>query len=61
MGPFCATLLRTARVGSGQHWPMPRLSRRVWIGYAAVWLVYAVILRNLPWARFTWFNIPNLT
>jgi hypothetical protein len=40
---------------------MPRLSRRVWIGYAAVWLVYAVILRNLPWAPFTWFSIPNLT
>jgi Protein of unknown function (DUF2752) len=51
----------TAQVFLLQRWPVPRLSRWVWISYAVVWLVYAVILRNLPWAPFTWFNIPNLT
>ncbi len=24
-------------------------------------LLYAVVLRNLPWAPFSWFYVPNLT
>jgi hypothetical protein len=41
--------------------PPLRLSRWVYIGYAAAWLLYAVVLRNLPWQPFAWFDIPNLT
>ncbi len=50
----------TARVWFGRRWPLPRLSGWVYIGYAVVWLLFAV-LRNLPWSPFTWFDIPNLT
>jgi Protein of unknown function (DUF2752) len=51
----------TARTWWGRSWPLPRLSRWIYLGYAAAWLVYAVVLRNLPWPPFTWFDIPNLT
>lgn len=44
-------------------WSLPplRLGRWVYISYALVWLLYAVVLRNLPWAPFSWFDVPNLT
>jgi hypothetical protein len=42
-------------------WPLPRFSRRVYILYSAFWLLYAAVLRNLPWQPFSWFDIPNLT
>jgi hypothetical protein len=32
----------------------------VYLTYAAAWLLYSVVLRNLPWAPFSWFDIPNL-
>jgi hypothetical protein len=60
--PFACYALAvwTARARFGRSWPLPRLSRRVYLGYATAWLVYAVALRNLPWPPFTWFDIPNL-
>ncbi len=45
----------------GRALPMPRITKAWVIGYAAFFLVYAVVLRNLPWEPFTWFYIPNLT
>ena len=37
-----------------------RLSRWAYIGFGAFWLLYSVVLRNLPWPPFSWFDIPNL-
>lgn len=51
----------TAQVWFGRRWPVLRLSPWVYIAYGAVWLLYAVVLRNLPWQPFSWFDIPNLT
>jgi hypothetical protein len=51
----------TGRAWFGRQLPPLRLSRWVYIGYAAAWLLYAVVLRNLPWQPFAWFDIPNLT
>jgi hypothetical protein len=45
----------------GKRLPLWRPSRRVVIAYAVVFVVYAVVLRNLPWAPFNWFNIDDLT
>jgi hypothetical protein len=28
--------------------------------YIGLFLLYAVLLRNLPWQPFGWFDIPNL-
>ena len=33
----------------------------VWWGYAAFFLVHTTVLRNVQWAPFTWFYVPNLT
>ena len=30
-------------------------------GYVAFFVIYSVVLRNLPWPTFTWFYVPNLT
>ena len=51
----------STRVWFGWSLPPLRLGRWVYVGYAAAWLLYAVVLRNLPWAPFSWFDIPNLT
>ena len=42
---------------------LPPLRLPVWayVTYGVVWMLYAVVLRNVPWAPFTWFNIPQLT
>lgn len=40
--------------------PIPRITRPAVIGFAVAFLVYAVVLRNLPWAPFTWFYVPDL-
>lgn len=37
-----------------------RVPRWVFWGYGIGFLVYAVVLRNLPWEPFTWFYVPNL-
>jgi hypothetical protein len=29
--------------------------------YLAFFLIYSIVLRNLPWTPFTWFYVPNLT
>jgi len=61
--PFAlyALVAWTGRVWFGWHLPPLRLSRWVYITYAALWLLYAVVLRNLPGQPFAWFDIPNLT
>lgn len=44
----------------GLHLPMVRVSKRAAIVAAVVFLVYAVVLRNLPWPPFEWFYVPEL-
>ena len=39
----------------GRQLPLWRPSTRIWIIYGAVFLLYSVVLRNLPWPPFTWF------
>lgn len=45
----------------GKRIPLWRPSARAIGIYIAVFLIYAVVLRNLPWAPFTWFYVENLT
>ncbi|RKF22892.1 DUF2752 domain-containing protein [Micromonospora globbae] len=45
----------------GRDLPALRLSPRVYATYIAAFLLYSTVLRNLPWAPFAWFDIPNLT
>jgi hypothetical protein len=61
--PFAgyALLAWTVTVWFGRRLPPLRLSPWVCIGYAVAWLLYAVVLCNLPWSPFAWFHIPNLT
>ena len=40
---------------------MVRVTKRLAIGYAIAFIVYSVLLRNLPWPPFTWFYVPDLT
>ncbi len=51
----------TLTVWFGWRLPPIRLSRWVYLGYAVAFVLYAVVLRNLPWPPFSWFDIPNLT
>jgi hypothetical protein len=53
----------TATVAFGRRLRPPALllSRRSWLTYGAFFLIYTVVLRNLPWPPFTWFYVPNLT
>jgi len=51
----------TAAATFGRRLPTPRIPRSAWLGYAAFFLLYTVVLRNLPWEPFTWFYVPNLT
>jgi len=37
-----------------------RPSGRAVAVYLVVFVLYAVVLRNLPWQPFAWFDIPNL-
>lgn len=50
----------TARTWFGRGIPALRLHRSVYIGYAAVGVLFTLVLRNLPNGPFTWFNIPYL-
>jgi hypothetical protein len=45
----------------GKRLPIWRPSLRAIVIYIAVFLIYAVVLRNLPWAPFNWFYVENLT
>jgi hypothetical protein len=42
---------------------LPRLRPKPWmiVTYVVVSLVFTTVLRNLPFAPFHWFDIPNLT
>ena len=44
----------------GVQLPAVRLSKGVLIGYGVFFIVFSAVLRNLPIAPFTWFDIPNL-
>lgn len=50
----------TALAWFGRRWPTLRLPRWAYLAYAGAWLLYSTVLRNLPWAPFTWFDIPKL-
>jgi hypothetical protein len=45
----------------GRRLPLWRPGRRMWIAYAVLFVLYASVLRNLPWAPFDWFYVDNLT
>lgn len=45
----------------GRRLPLWRPGRRAIAIYVATFLIYAVVLRNIPWAPFTWFYVENLT
>jgi hypothetical protein len=45
----------------GTKLPLWRPGRTVILGYVVFFLVYSMVLRNLPWPPFTWFYVPNLT
>ncbi|GID49899.1 membrane protein [Actinoplanes capillaceus] len=49
------------RAWFGVALPLPRIAPWMFGVYAVVWLVYAVVLRNLPGAPFSWFAVPDLT
>jgi hypothetical protein len=44
----------------GVQLPALRLSKGVLIGYGIFFVVFSTVLRNLPFAPFHWFDIPNL-
>jgi hypothetical protein len=44
----------------GRRMPMVRVTKRAAIIAAVAFLVYAVVLRNLPWPPFEWFYVPEL-
>ena len=45
----------------GRNLPIWRPGRWAIGGYLAFFLIYSVVLRNLPWPPFTWFYVPDLT
>jgi hypothetical protein len=45
----------------GRHLPIWRPGKWAIAGYITFFLIYSVVLRNLPWPPFTWFYVPNLT
>jgi hypothetical protein len=51
----------TASWWFGKKLPIWRLGRWTVVGYIAFFVLYSVVLRNLPWAPFHWFYVPNLT
>jgi len=44
----------------GRRLPMVRVTKSVAITAVVAFLVYAVVLRNLPWPPFDWFYVPDL-
>ena len=55
-----AYLWWAARWVAGWRLPMVRIPTRVAIGYAVFFILYSVVLRNLPWPVVNWFHVPNL-
>jgi hypothetical protein len=47
------------RVEFGRLLPQLRIRRSAYVTYVAFFLICAVVLRNLPWAPFTWFYVSN--
>jgi uncharacterized protein DUF2752 len=45
----------------GLRLPVFRPSSRLVIGYVVAFVLYSMVLRNLPWPPFSWFDIENLT
>jgi hypothetical protein len=45
----------------GRRLPLWRPGKRAVAIYIAVFLLYAVVLRNLPWPPFSWFSLEDLT
>lgn len=45
----------------GTKLPTVRIAKPWVVGYVAFFLVYAIVVRNLPWPPFTWFYVPDLT
>lgn len=50
----------TAQNWFGRRLPAIRLPASVYVGYSALFLLFGLVLRNLPEGPFTWFNIPYL-
>lgn len=50
----------TAAAYGGRRLPLWKPGGRAIAVYIGLFLVYAAVLRNLPWPLFDWFNIPNL-
>lgn len=55
-----ALVVWTAAAYAGRRLPLWRPGRTTIAVYIGLFLLYAVVLRNLPWQPFAWFNIPNL-
>jgi Protein of unknown function (DUF2752) len=51
----------TVNTYGGRRLPLWRPGRAATAGYIGFFFLYAVVLRNLPWQPFAWFDIPNLT
>jgi Protein of unknown function (DUF2752) len=45
----------------GRTLPVWRPGKWAIVGYVAFFLIFSVVLRNLPWAPFSWFYVPDLT
>jgi hypothetical protein len=45
----------------GRRLPMVRVTKPIAITAAVAFVVYAVVLRNLPWQPFDWFYVADLT
>ena len=50
----------TANRSFGARMPVWRPSKRIVAVYGVAFLLYAVVLRNLPWTPFTWFGTENI-
>jgi hypothetical protein len=55
-----ALIVWTLTSFTGRRRPLRRPSQRATWVYVGLFLIYAVVLRNLPWSPFTWFYVPNL-
>jgi hypothetical protein len=45
----------------GRRLPVLRVTRGRVIGYVVFFVAYSTVLRNLPWAPFEWFYVPDIT
>ncbi|MFB9320079.1 DUF2752 domain-containing protein [Cryptosporangium minutisporangium] len=46
--------------GLGRRLPALTVPRWLWVTYLVFFLVFTTVLRNLDFAPFAWFDIPNL-